>query len=150
MVNKPRGRAFCKDCPNTGKAPRPAPYPGPRCATHHRERRKDAKAAAHEKRVQQVYGLAPGEYEKLYFYQGGKCAICQRARGISRKLAVDHDHETGLARGLLCGPCNKIIGQLRDDVAAVQRLLAYLVNSPARRLGVEALHEDFRKEEKDG
>jgi Recombination endonuclease VII. len=94
-----------------------------------------------------VYGLKPGEYGKLYLTQGGTCAICRRATGATRALAVDHDHKTGLVRGLLCSPCNKLLGHLRDDVELARGIVTYLLEPTARRLGIEALHEDFRKEQ---
>lgn len=118
---------------------------GGRCATHWRAEKARRKAAAHEKRVQKVYGLAEGDYADLYAYQGGKCAICRRATGRSKRLAVDHDHQTGEVRGLLCSTCNKIIGFLRDDRAAVYRMYAYLGDPPARALGIRAIHEEVRE-----
>lgn len=127
---------------------RPAPHPGPRCATHHREFKKVSKARAHEARVQKVYGLGEGDYQRLYELQEGRCALCQRATGARKRLAVDHDHESGLAYGLLCGVCNKdIMGWSRRDVAYFVRCLQYLENPPARQLGIVAIHEEKRKEE---
>lgn len=59
--------------------------------------------------------------------QGGGCAICQKPDGEGKdRLHLDHDHETGKARGLLCGPCNRGIGMLRDDPALVRKALDYL------------------------
>jgi hypothetical protein len=79
--------------------------------------------------------------------QGGKCAICQRATGAARRLAVDHDHKQALldghdedqgcpncVRGLLCKTCNRnVLGHLRDDPAAFQRAIDYLKNWPFAR-----------------
>lgn len=129
--------------------PRLAPYGGPRtplCASHDRARRKLAKAGTHERRVQREYGLKPGEYGQIYLFQGGVCAICRRATGATRKLSVDHDHKTGIARGCLCYNCNQILGHLRDDPEAARRIADYLVNPPARQLGIVAYHKDFRKD----
>lgn len=97
-----------------------------RCATHWRAVRKARKAAAHDLRVQKVYGLAPGEYEARYAEQGGVCAICQKNRGQSgRRLAVDHDHETGRVGKLLCQPCNyTLLGKFSLDT--LKRAVAYL------------------------
>lgn len=130
--------------------PRPAPYGGPRsprCASHDRAKRLLSKAGAHERRVQQEYGLKPGEYGKIYLAQSGVCAICRRATGATRKLSVDHSHKTGLVRGLLCRPCNDLLGHLRDDPETARRIVNYLLNPPARQLGIEAVHKDNRKEE---
>lgn len=114
----------CKDC--TLDVNRPAPYPGPRCATHHRAFRKQQKERNHTRMVANTYGLAPGDYERMYREQGGVCAICQRANGRTKKLAVDHDHYTGLVRGLLCGPCNRLVGYFRNSPEAFDRAAAYL------------------------
>jgi hypothetical protein len=139
-------RLTCKDCEPGSK--RPAPYQGPRCATHHRERRAATKKAAHAKRIELIYGLTAEEYEALLQVQGGACVICERARGIQKKLSVDHDHQQAVAdghepdkgcrncvRGLLCGTCNKMLGHLRDDPAAFERAAEYLRNWPSRRVG---------------
>lgn len=128
------GKRRCKDCPTEGPA-RPAPHPGPRCASHHRVVVKARKKAAHEARVQANFGLTGEEYWLLYQHQNGRCWICQRATGASKRLAVDHNHETGEVRGLLCGRCNHdVIGHLRDDPDALMRAAWYLWAPPARRI----------------
>lgn len=130
---------YCKDCYPDGhgiqssyvtKKPRPAPHPGPRCVTHWRERQREVKAANHEKRVQNTYGLKKGEYAQLYLFQGGLCALCRRATGASRRLSVDHSHLTGEVRGLLCRPCNTILGHARDQPAFFRRCILYLAITP--------------------
>jgi hypothetical protein len=59
------------------------------------------------------------------------CAICERAKGVVKKLSIDHDHSTGYVRGLLCGPCNKVLGHFRDDPAMGARVFYYLSKPPA-------------------
>lgn len=123
----------CKDCPPDSK--RPAPYPGPRCATHHREVTKARRKAAHERKVQQMYDLPPGGYEALYVAQGGFCAICRRATGKVKRLAVDHNHETDEVRGLLCGRCNfDVLGKLGENPETYRRIARYLEDPPARKV----------------
>lgn len=119
----------CKDCPDGSR--RPAPHPGPRCATHHRERKKAAREAAHARRIESTYGITKEQYGALYEAQGGVCYICQRATGRTRKLSVDHDHKTGWVRGLLCRVCNNVLGHLRDDQYTALRLFKYLQYPPA-------------------
>lgn len=60
------------------------------------------------------YNLTWEEYEKLFENQNGVCAIC---KGIEegRMLSVDHNHETGEVRGLLCGSCNRALGLFKDS-----------------------------------
>lgn len=133
-------RKQCKDCPPTSK--REAKYPGPRCASHHRERRIQTRNSAWEKRLWQTYHLTPDQYWAIYEAQGGCCYICQRAKGNGKKkLSVDHDHACcdgpvscgKCVRGLLCTPCNRnVLGHLRDSVKALLRAIRYLLNPPAK------------------
>lgn len=137
-------RRICKDCyPEShgvqssfvkGPKPRPAPHPGPRCVSHHRALVKARKAANHEKRVQETYGLEAGEYAQLYEFQGALCALCRRATGASRRLSVDHDHATGNVRGLLCRPCNSLLGHARDRTGFFLRCILYLRRPPYQRM----------------
>jgi hypothetical protein len=132
----------CKDCLDsllageiTKMPKRPALNPGPRCTTHWRAEVRRRKADAAERRNQNVYGLVKGEYARLYEFQGGRCAICRRATGKSKRLAVDHDHKTGEVRGLCCSICNRVIlGHSRDDVRFFLRCLAYLRRPPYKRM----------------
>lgn len=143
----------CKDCLKVWDEldlapqakPRPAPHPGPRCATHHRAEKKRRKAAAHETYAQKTYGLGPGDYARLRELQGGRCAICRRATGATKALAVDHDHACcagpvscgNCVRGLLCSPCNRTLGHARDELDFFKRAHRYLKNPPARQLEVD-------------
>lgn len=127
----------CRDCASEAGGrplvrPRPAPHPGPRCATHHRIFAAGTKERAHDRHVQKTYGLPAGAYAVLHAYQGGRCAICQKATGKARRLAVDHDHDTGEVRGLLCKPCNYVLLG-RYDADALARAAAYLADPPARK-----------------
>lgn len=119
----------CKDCGPESK--RPAPHSGPRCASHHRDVLKARKEAKHAAWVLATYGLKVGQYDALKVAQNGTCAICRRATGATKKLAVDHDHKTGFVRGLLCGPCNGMLGKARDDIEFFLRAAEYLRNPPA-------------------
>lgn len=120
--------------PKAPKRVRKADKPGPRCFSHWGERKKEVKAANHEKRVQGVYGLQAGEYAQLYKFQGGLCALCRRATGASKKLAVDHDHATGEVRGLCCSTCNRILGHARDKTEYFRRAVRYLNIPPYARM----------------
>lgn len=95
------------------------------------EVRREVSDRAHRARVARVYGIEPGDYDKLYAAQGGRCALCLRATGASRRLSVDHDHATGKVRGLLCRTCNGILGHARDDPYYFDRAWRYLVLPPA-------------------
>lgn len=127
----------CKDCAAEGHEgkPRPAPHPGPRCATHHRQTVKARKIKAHERMATRTYGVGDGAYERLKEFQGGTCAIHRcRANGTVKRLAFDHNHKTGEVRGLLCGPHNRLIGFSFDDPEVFRSIADYLENPPARKL----------------
>jgi hypothetical protein len=75
-----------------------------------------------------LYGLTLDQYDALVAEQRGLCAICGEppAKGRGRRLVVDHDHQTGEIRGLLCGLCNVALGYLREDPKLFERAKAYL------------------------
>jgi hypothetical protein len=77
------------------------------------------------------YGLTTDEFEAMLSAQDRRCYICRMRQG-KKHLSVDHDHATGEVRGLLCQPCNRYIGRLKDDPVLGQRLVTYLTDPPAR------------------
>ena len=72
------------------------------------------------------YGLTMHDYDLLLKRQGGRCLICGTAATKMRPLVVDHNHESGIVRGLLCSECNTAIGLLGDDPALIKRAAEYL------------------------
>lgn len=86
---------------------------------------KREKMRAHH--LNRKYKMTPEEYDRMYEAQGGKCGICEK-QGVPQgmpgeKLVVDHDHETGLVRGLLCYQCNYA---LVGGVAWLRKAIAYV------------------------
>ena len=73
-----------------------------------------------------AYGITNSDYEVLLQKQNGVCAICGNKNKAGKRLVVDHDHKSGVVRGLLCNTCNIGIGNLRDDPSILQKALAYL------------------------
>ncbi len=79
-----------------------------------------------------TYGITLAQYEEISLVQNHKCAICKKKDGAvsklgkNRDLAVDHCHQTGKVRGLLCSPCNSGIGQLGDSIERLETALEYL------------------------
>ena len=77
------------------------------------------------------YKLTPEAYARMLEAQGGVCAVCHRpetqlrVNGDVKRLAVDHDHETGKVRGLLCHKCNRALGLLCDNPKIINSLSAY-------------------------
>jgi len=74
-------------------------------------------------RIKKTYGITKEDYWQMFDEQGGCCPIC-KASDVS--MCVDHNHETGTVRGLLCGPCNKGIGFLKDNIDILNNAIEYL------------------------
>lgn len=77
------------------------------------------------------YGLTLARYKRMLAEQGGVCAACGQAetriiQGTLANLSVDHDHKTGVVRGLLCQACNLLLGLARDDSERLLTAVAYL------------------------
>lgn len=74
------------------------------------------------------YGIGLDEYLKMYDDQGGKCAICDKSKPDSGRggLVVDHCHDKGHVRKLLCSHCNTGLGQFKDDVHLLAKAIDYL------------------------
>jgi ABC-type uncharacterized transport system YnjBCD substrate-binding protein len=77
------------------------------------------------------FDITLAEYGQMLIAQNGKCAICNceetHTRGGKVKaLAVDHDHETGKVRALLCAECNQMLGKAKDSEETLLAAVAYL------------------------
>lgn len=102
-----------------------------RRATRKKEQRtKEAVSLYKRKRA---YGITKEQFAKLLELQGGRCPVCIVAlrRGTKNGLHVDHDHSTGVVRGLLCGRCNIALGYLKDDPRRARAAAEYLENHAA-------------------
>jgi len=77
------------------------------------------------------FGIGVEEYDKMLAQQKGCCAICFQPEsaimyGKPMSLAVDHCHETGDVRGLLCANCNNGLGRFKDDIGLLQQAILYI------------------------
>lgn len=70
------------------------------------------------------YGITVGQYEDMLLFQGQRCAICHTVRS-ARLLHVDHDHDTGQVRGLLCVRCNTFLGYI-ETMGLLAEAMGYL------------------------
>jgi hypothetical protein len=88
-----------------------------------------AKHSAYVRYMKRTYGLTEVEFQSMMDKQMGSCAICSTSLydvERDRRPSVDHCHETGTVRGLLCGNCNMGIGQFQDDPELVLSAYNYL------------------------
>ena len=73
------------------------------------------------------FGLTLDEYDTMLSDQGGACAICGTdTPGGHGRFHVDHNHDTGENRGLLCHHCNVGLGHFRDSIATLSAAITYL------------------------
>lgn len=85
------------------------------------------RAHAHKRHLVREFNLTSEQYEELFFVQNGCCGICGiKQDQMNRRLAVDHDHQTGGIRGLLCMSCNIVLGKMKDSVHLLSRAIGYL------------------------
>ena len=75
-----------------------------------------------------TYGISSADYDRMLEEQDGCCAICKSPTTNSRSkyFMVDHDHDTGEVRGLLCHKCNVLIGHANDNKTILENAITYL------------------------
>jgi hypothetical protein len=72
------------------------------------------------------YGVTKEYLIELYQKQDGKCKICNEVPSTQRGLHVDHCHESGKVRGLLCHGCNVALGSFKDDPNLLNKAIEYI------------------------
>lgn len=96
----------------------PSSYPCNKCnnAAYYK-RHKDKTAVRNRRRKFRIrYGITPEQYDAMFEAQGGVCYICKRPPKKERRLAVDHNHQTGKVRKLLCTRCNAFVGHAENKL----------------------------------
>lgn len=74
------------------------------------------------------YGLTLEQYDEMIKEQDSICAICGSINSDGRRLCVDHNHETGKIRKLLCHCCNSLVGYAKEDIIILRSTINYLEN----------------------
>lgn len=99
------------------------------------EEQKGRKAAYERSRrgawnLKYIHGITLEDYDMMLLTQNMRCAICgtdtPKGRG---RFHVDHNHDTGTIRGLLCHECNTALGLLKDSPATLARAIEYLTDN---------------------
>jgi hypothetical protein len=87
-----------------------------------------AKAKSIEVSFRCNYNITLDDYQAVHAAQGGGCAICRTTQSVgrSKRLSVDHDHETGIVRALLCMRCNSALGYFSENPDLLRRAATYL------------------------
>lgn len=74
--------------------------------------------------LDRLYGLSQDQYARMILEQEGKCFLCETVPKTT--LCVDHDHETGLVRKLLCRSCNMALGLVKDNPKTIAKMFDYV------------------------
>ena len=113
-------RSDCKDCVKA--------YQKLRHLNHWKRLNGEAKSRRKKENILKSnlkkFNITPGEFYKMSRLQNDKCKICYIK--TKERLYVDHDHNTGLIRGLLCRNCNSGLGFLKDDYKTILSAANYL------------------------
>ncbi len=116
-------KRFCKVCHREKKLH--LFYSTPKFTCKSCYKKTDAYQNQRDRYLRSKYGLTGLEYETLLRWGGYKCWICGGGSG-SKNLAVDHNHRSGIIRGLLCKRCNGVLARMMDDVSLLREAVYYL------------------------
>jgi hypothetical protein len=108
-AKRPRFSGYCKNC------------------SKQRAKNK-SKEKCRQSALKHNYGLTIEEYNNLLAQQNGKCAICgsQKPYGNGNHFAIDHNHQTGVVRALLCQKCNHSLGLVKESSKYLNKAAEYL------------------------
>jgi hypothetical protein len=105
-------------------------YVGARCKPCHQQYRRDSATTSRNRKAEKLqlrYGLTFEQWEQMRENESFSCMICGiNEDEMSKKLDVDHCHNSGKVRGLLCNPCNNMLGHARDNVDILEAAVKYL------------------------
>jgi hypothetical protein len=77
--------------------------------------------------LKKKFGITMIDYENMLILQLSGCSICGRTiMETGKPLGIDHNHQTGTVRGLLCNKCNRGLGFLNDDTELLLKAIKYL------------------------
>ena len=110
--------AWCKECSNR--------------ETSQRQKRDKPGVSLINRRakLKKAFGLTVEQYDAMLESQGHKCALCEsKSPGGRGRFVVDHCHESGRIRGLLCNLCNVGLGALSDSSKLLRKAISYLEKS---------------------
>ncbi len=111
--------SYCKACSRDSNREHRARNPEYSASRYHKTLRSN---------LRRRYGLTLEAVLALGAAQQWRCGVCAHSL-VARKPCVDHDHQTGAVRGMLCSTCNTALGMLGDDAAGVQAAADYLARA---------------------
>lgn len=126
-IDKNRIKNICKDCSNKQSLKRYHKLTDDEKVKRSQlGRERMGKLYFKEYKLKTKYGLCLEDYNKMLSNQDGKCSICKIEFTEKTTPRVDHNHNSGTVRGLLCHSCNTAIGHLRENVETLKQAISYL------------------------
>ncbi|MAD98987.1 MAG: putative endonuclease [Prokaryotic dsDNA virus sp.] len=110
----------------------------PVCSEYFEKRREycSAKCAERASKLRRRYGITSSEVVEMYRKQSGRCAICDVSVDVhelgfkaKQKAHIDHNHDNGHVRGLLCGTCNTGLGHFKDSRVLLKNAIKYITKT---------------------
>lgn len=99
-----------------------------KCSYEQRSINYKAYRITEKKREVKKYGISYEQYLEMHKLQSGKCAICDKPEGYDKRvLHIDHNHETGKVRQLLCSHCNTVLGKVNESLDILEKMKEYLI-----------------------
>jgi len=116
-------------------------------AAHDKKRKQEFKEKDHEgymmgaykSKLKTAFGLTLEQYDQMLEDQNGVCAICGKPEtkigrsGLPQRLSVDHNHQTGQVRQLLCHACNMVVGFSGEDIRTLYATANYLLRHSLKK-----------------
>ena len=114
-----RTEKYCPDCNTVKELHRFS-----KSKSHKDGRQGKCKSCYRVYQMSHKYGISVQRYKALVSHHQGRCGICDK----EKPLVIDHNHETGKIRGLLCSECNTGIGLLQDSIEVIRAAEGYLLH----------------------
>lgn len=93
---------------------------------HHSEYFAKNKTKLYLNKITKNFNITVEQYYEMWDNQKGVCALCSDPPTEKMNLCLDHCHETGKVRGLLCTKCNKALGLFKDNIETIRKAIEYL------------------------
>jgi len=131
FVPRERWQSQCKDCNNEYSKQW---YQKHKNVVQLRERRRarNRGPANRNRHLKRLYGITLEDFNNMLEQQSKRCAICKGDDPLDprkNQWQVDHDHKSGKVRGILCFPCNLMLGYAKDRIETLQESVVYLGRS---------------------
>lgn len=121
-------QTYCRACHNAMQREKYRVDPEAKLKRQIRERKRKSlnPLAKKDSELKRLYGISIDDYLNIMQNQNSVCKICRQECKTKYSLSVDHNHETGKVRGLLCNRCNRAIGMFEDNPDLLRKAANYI------------------------